>query len=115
MIVSEYTCVYFEDMVAKYVSLIGKPIVFLRSYGWNNCDDCEKVEQSKELYKNFLPLDIYTTLTQCEFCVLEINDVEEAIEFCEDSFPESFDKCAHDEEYIHYKVFNAQGQVVASN
>jgi hypothetical protein len=114
MIVSEYNCVYFEDMMAKYISLLGKPIIFLRSYGWNNCADSEKIEKSKELYKTFLPLDVYTTLTQCEFSVIEIGDVGEAIEFCEDSFPESFEKC-NDEEYIHYKVFNAQGQVVANN
>ena len=114
MIVSEYNCVYFEDMVSKYVSMLGKSIIFIRSYGWNNSDDEQKVQESKEIYKTTLPLDVYTTMDQCEFCVIEIDDVEEAIEFCEDSFPESSDKCEL-EFYIQYEVFNAQGQVVASN
>lgn len=114
MIISEYNSIYFDDMVAKYVNMLGKPIIFIRAYGWNNCKDLQKIEQSKEIYKNSLPLDIYTTMEQCEFSVIEINDLEEAIEFCEDNFPESSDKC-ESEFYVYYKVFNAQGQVVASN
>ena len=114
MIISEYNCVYFEDMVAKYVAMLGKPVIFIRAYGWNNYTDQEKIEQSKELYKGTLPLDVYTTIDQCEFSVIEIDDVEEAIEFCEDSLSESSDKC-EPEFYIQYKVFNSQGQVVASN
>lgn len=114
MIVSNYNCVYFEDMVAKYVSMIGKPVIYIRTYGWNNTDDAEKIELSMETYKTLLPLDLYVTMSQCEFSFIEIDDIEEAIEFCEDSFPESSTKC-DPESYIQYTVFNDQGQVVASN
>jgi hypothetical protein len=114
MIISKYNCIYFDDMVAKYVTMLNKPVIFIRSYGWNNSADEQKIQQSKEIYKNSLPLDVYTTMDQCEFSVIEIDDVEEAIEFCEDSFPESAEKC-DPELYVYYKVFNAQGQVVASN
>jgi hypothetical protein len=114
MIVSEYNCVYFEDMVAKYVTMLGKPVIFIRTYGWNNYTDQEKIQQSKDLYKSTLPLDMYTTMEQCEFSVVEIDDIEEAIEFCEDNFPESSDKC-EPEFYVQYQVFNVLGQVVANN
>ncbi len=114
MIISEYNCVYFEDMVAKYVSFLGKPVIYIRTYGWNNSENLEKINESKEIYKNMLPLDVFTTMEQCEFSVIEIDDVEEAIEFCEDSFPESAQNCEV-EFYVQYEVFNAQGQVVASN
>lgn len=114
MIVSDYNCVYFEDMVAKYVSMLGKPVIYIRSYGWNNTDDVEKIQISMEIYKTLLPLDLYVTMSQCEFSFIEIDDIEEAIEFCEDSFPESSTKC-DPESYIQYTVFNDQGQVVASN
>lgn len=114
MINSEYTCIYFEDMVDKYVSMLGKPVIFIRVHGWYNSDNTEKISQSKEVYKNTLPLDVYTTMEQSEFFVIEIDSVEEAIEFCEESFPESSEKCEK-EFYVKYEVFNSQGQVVASN
>ena len=102
MIVSNYNCVYFEDMVAKYVTMLGKPVIYIRSYGWNNTTDVEKIQTSMEIYKNLLPLDLYVTISQCEFSFVEIENIEEAIEF----EPES---------YIQYTVFNVQGQVVANN
>lgn len=114
MIVSDYNCVYFEDMVAKYVSMLGKPVIYIRSYGWNNTDDAEKIQISMEIYKTTLPLDVYVTMSQCEFSFIEIDDIEEAIDFVEDSFPESSTKC-DPESYIQYIVFNDQGHVVASN
>ena len=111
MIVSNYNCVYFEDMVAKYVTMLGKPVIYIRSYGWNNTTDVEKIQTSMEIYKNLLPLDLYVTISQCEFSFVEIENIEEAIEFCEPLDPE---KC-EPESYIQYTVFNVQGQVVANN
>ena len=114
MIVSNYNCVYFEDMLSKYVSVIAKPLIYIRSYGWNNTNDVEKINASMEIYKNLLPLDLYVTMTQSEFSFIEIDNIEEAIEFCEDSFPESSTAC-DPESYVQYMVYNDKGQVVANN
>lgn len=114
MIISDYICVYFDDLILKYAVMVNKPIIFIRSYGWNNCENQEKIVESKKVYKQSLPLDVYTTMEQSEFSFIEIESVEEALEFCEDNFPESTDKC-EPEFYVHYKVFNGQGHIIASN
>ena len=114
MIVSEYNCIYFEDMVSKYTTMLGKPVIYIRSYGWNNSENVDKINESMDLYRSTLPPDLFTAMYQCEFSFMEIDDAEEAIQFCEDSFPESMEKCEL-EYYLHYSVYNAQGQIVASN
>jgi len=115
MIVSDYNCLYFEDMLGKYARLIEKPIVFVRSVGWNDSYlDAEKVLESKEVYKNLLPTDIYTCISETEFNVIEIDSIEEAIEQFIDIFPENKDVCEK-EFYIYYAIFNVEGQLVISN
>ena len=114
MIISEYNCIYFEDMVSEYVLSLQKPVIFLRIYGWYNSENEEKINESKEIYRQQLPLDVYTAMLEGEFLFIKIDNIDEAMEFCEDNFPESIDKCEK-EFYIQYKVFNTQGQVVGNN
>jgi hypothetical protein len=114
MIISEYNCIYFEDMVSEYVITLQKPVIFFRIYGWYNSKDTEKINESKEIYRQSLPLDIYTAMSEGEFVFVKIDNVDEAMEFCEDNFPESIDKCEK-EFYIQYKVFNTKGQIVGNN
>jgi hypothetical protein len=101
-------------MISKCIKLTGNPVIFFRSFGWNNSTDIEKINESMEVYKAQLPLDIYTLLFESEFSFVEIDDVDEALEFCEDNFPESIDKCEK-EFYIHYTIFNSEGQVITNN
>jgi hypothetical protein len=94
--------------------MIGKPHIYIRTYGWNNSTNVDKINESKEVYKNILPKDMFITLDQCEFSMIEVNDVKEAMEFCEDNFPDSSTEC-EPEFYIHYTIFNAEGQILESN
>lgn len=115
MIVSDYDCLYFEDMLGKYACLVKKPIIFVRTVGWNDPDsNAEKVLESKEIYKNLLPLDIYTCITETEFSVIEIDSIEEAISEICDIFPENKD-LEGKELYIYFAIFNSQGQLILSN
>jgi len=115
MIVSDYNCLYFEDMLGKYARLIEKPIIFVRTVGWNDPDlNEEKVLESKEIYKNLLPLDVYTCISETESSVIEIDNIDEAILQIGDIFPESKDSCEK-ELYIYFAVFNTKGQLVISN
>ena len=115
MIVSDYNCLYFEDMLGKYARLIEKPIIFVRSIGWHNPDsNAEKVLESKEAYKVLLSLDIYTCISETEFSVIEIDDIEEAIEEIGNIFPENKDSC-EEEFYIYFAIFNNEGQLIISN
>jgi hypothetical protein len=68
-----------------------------------------------EFYKGIIPLDIFTSLKNSEFCFVEVNDINEASEFLEYNFPESQESCTTLENYIHYSLYNEQGQIVLSN
>jgi len=115
MIVSDYNCLYFEDMLGKYARLIKTPIIFVRTVGWNDPNsNVEKVLESKEIYKNLLPLDVYTCITETEFSIIEIDDIEEAISEIGGIFPENKDSCER-ELYIYFAIFNAEGQLIISN
>jgi len=115
MIVSDYNCLYFEDMLGKYARLIEKPIIFVRTVGWSDAySNAEKVLESKEVYKNLLPLDVYTCISETEFSVIEIDNIDEAISEVADIFPENKDSCEK-ELYIYFAIFNVEGQLVVSN
>lgn len=102
-------------MLGKYACLIKKPIIFLRTVGWNDpSSDVEKVLEFKEIYKNLLPLDIYTCITETEFSIIEIDNIEEAISEIGDIFPENKDSCEQ-ELYIYFAIFNDEGQLIISN
>lgn len=115
MLVSDYNCLYFEDMLGKYARLIEKPIIFVRTVGWSDPDsNAENVLESKEVYKNLLPLDMYTCISETELSVIEIDNIDEAISEIADVFPENKDSCEK-EFYIYFAIFNVEGQLVVSN
>lgn len=114
MINSDYTCKYFEELIEEYANYTGKCVVYLRSYGWNNSDNIEKINESMEVYKNLLPLDMFTALHQSEFVFVTIEDIQEAINFFDEILPEDQSKCEK-EFYIHYTIYNSLGQVIANN
>lgn len=110
----DYTVLHFANQIEKFANLLGKPVVYLRSYGWNNSTDVEKINQSMDVYKSMLPIDIYNALHDSEFVFLEIDNLEEAIQYCEDTFPKDQSKCEK-EFYIHCSIINELGQTVYSN
>ena len=112
---TNYEAYYFEDLIGKYAISKQKGIVYLRSWGWNNTSDVDAINASMSLYRSRLPLDIYTALTQSEFVFLEVDNVAETMEFCEDMFPASQASTAEKAHYIFYAVYNAQGQKLADN
>lgn len=112
--VQDYNTLYFANFIEKSAELIGKPVIYLRSYGWNNSTNVEKINQSMEVYKAMLPLDIFTALHNSEFVFLIIEDIQEAIQYCEDTFPKSQAECEK-EFYIHCSIINEIGQTIYSN
>lgn len=114
MLNSNYDCLYFEDIIEDYAKNCEKCVVFLRAYGWNNSDDVDRINQSKEIYRSILPLDIFTALTQSEFIFVNIDDIQDAVDFFDDVLPESQSSCDK-EDYIHFTIFNSQGQIIVSN
>lgn len=114
MINAEYECTYFQDMIEEYAKSQQKCVVYLRSYGWNNSTDVDKINESMEVYKQILPLDIFTALTQSEFVFVTLDDIQQAMDFFDDVLPEDQASCEK-EFYIHFSIYNTLGQVVASN
>ena len=114
MINSTYECLYFQDMIEDYARSNETCVVYLRSYGWNNSDNVEKINESMDVYKNILPLDVFTALFQSEFVFVTIENIQEAMAFFDDVLPESQESCEK-EYYIHYTIYNSLGQVVANN
>jgi len=112
--VQDYETLYLANFIEKSVELIGKPVIYLRSYGWNNSTDVEKINQSMDVYKSMLPVDMFDALHQSEFVFLVLEDIEEAIQFCEDTFPKDQASCEK-EFYIHFSIMNELGQTVYSN
>lgn len=112
--VQDYETLNFANFIEKSVELIGKPVIFLRSYGWNNSTDVEKINNSMDVYRSMLPIDMFNALFQSEFVFLIIENIEEAIQFCEDTFPQSQAECEK-EFYIHCSIINETGQTIYSN
>lgn len=67
-----------------------------------------------QAYKNILPSDMYDALHESEFVFLVLENILEAIDFCEDIFPESQASCEK-EFYIHFSIINELGQNIFSN
>lgn len=111
---TNYEILFFEHFIGETAKQLGKPVIYLRSYGWNQSKDVDKINASMELYKDILPIDIFTSLQQSEFVFLFPEDLEQALIFCEDSFPDDQADCEL-EQYIHYSLYNDQGQLIASN
>lgn len=109
-----YETLYFSNFIERCVESLGKPIIYLRSYGWNNSTNIEKINESMQAYKNILPSDMYDALFESEFVFLVLENIAEAIDFCEDIFPESQASCEK-EFYIHFSIINELGQNIFSN
>ena len=112
---SHYDIFYLEDFIGKYAAEVEKPLVYFRATGWNNSTDVDAINASYDVYRDFLPLDMFTVLSNSEFAFMEIEDIEDTLEFLGANFPESQATCAVPENYIFYAVYNAQGQLIANN
>lgn len=112
---TDYDVFYFDNFIERYAATTGKGVIYLRSYGWNNSSDVDAINASMDLYRDLLPLDMFTALQQSEFVFVEVDDLDDTIEFLETTFPESQENCAVPENYIHFSLYNSLGQSVLSN
>lgn len=110
----DYETLYLANFIEKSVALIGKPTVFMRSYGWNNSTNIDKINESMDVYRSMLPEDMFNALHESEFVFLVLEDLEEAIQFFEDTFPKDQASCEK-EYYIHFSIMNELGQTIYSN
>ena len=109
-----YQAFQFSEMISDYAKRIEKPFVFIRASGPHSTNDVEVANKTFDLYRSILPLEIYTILFYNEIFFLSFDDIEQALEFCEDYFPSSQTKCSP-EEYVHYSIYNKEGQLIFSN
>lgn len=111
---SEYTVYFFQNFIEKYAQVTGKAVAYIRTYGWNNGKDIDKINQSMEVYSQILPLDMITVMRNSEFIFVEIENLEEAMQFFEDNFPQDQASC-ETEFYVHFSLYNSLGQLILSN
>lgn len=111
---TNYSVYFFENFIEKYAIATGKAVAYIRTYGWNNGKDIDKINQSIEVYSQNLPPDMITVMKNSEFIFVEIDDIDVAMRFFEDNFPENQQDCDL-EFYVHFSLYNNQGQIVLSN
>lgn len=112
---ANYEIDYLTDFIGDAAQRRESAVIFLRSTGWNRSTDVDAINASMEFYKTILPLDIWTALHQSEFSFIVCDDIEEAMEFCEDAFPSSQTSVTTPENYIFYAVYSPNGQILVSN
>ena len=113
---NNYNTFYLDNFIEKYAAQLGKPVLYLRSTGWNASSDVDAINASYTKYQSILPNDLWTALKNSEFVFSEIDDdVADTMEWLEDNFPSSQASTAIPEDYIFYSLVNAEGQQVASN
>ena len=112
---NNYDVFYFDNFIERYVASNNKSLIYLRSTGWNNSSDVDAINASYDLYRDLLPLDLFTALQNSEFVFVEVHDLVETEEFLTSNFPENQASCARPEDYIHYTLFNAAGQTIMAN
>jgi len=112
---ANYTIDYLQDFIGASAKMQEKSIIFLRSTGWNSSSDVAAVQTSMDLYKTRMELDVWTALSESEYVFIICDDVNEALEYCEDIFPESQAACTKPENYIFYAVYGSNGQLLADN
>jgi len=95
--------------------MLGKPVIYIRTYGWNNSSNVDKINESMEIYKNILPVDIFNTMKNTEFLFIEVDNIVEAEEFLSHNFPESQSNVGFPELYVHFSLCNELGQIILSN
>lgn len=113
-----------ETSIGRYAKALSKPMVFLRAYGWNNSTDTVKINASMDLYKEIIPLDVWTSMHTGEFNVIELDNlsddpttgytIDDVMDFLEEAFPPN-QASVEKEVYVFYAVYNALGQVILSN
>ena len=112
---NDYEVFYFDNFIGKYAAAVGKAVVYFRAYGWNHSSDVDAINASMDLYKEILPIDIWTALSNSEFVFMEVDDIQETIDFLESNLPDSQATTTTPENYIHYSLYNDQGQIILSN
>tara|TARA_B100000035_G_scaffold234050_1_gene202321 strand:- start:997 stop:1344 length:348 start_codon:yes stop_codon:yes gene_type:complete len=113
---NNYNTFYFDNFIERYAAQIGKPVLYLRSTGWNTSSNVDAINASYALYKDILPGDLWTALKNSEHVFCEIDDdVADTMEWCGDNLPASQASTTTPENYIFYSLVNAEGQQLASN
>jgi len=113
---NNYNTFYLDNFIEKYAAQLGKPVLYLRSTGWNSSSDVDAINASYEVYKDILPNDLWTALKNSEHVFCEVDDdVADTMEWLGDNLPSSQASTAIPEDYIFYSLVNAEGQQVASN
>lgn len=110
-----YDVYYFDNFIENYARMKGRPVVMLRSYGWNNSTDVDAINASYAVYESILPGDLWTALKKSEYVFMEVDDMQMTIEFLEANLPKSQAETTTPENYIFYSLCNAQGQIIANN
>ena len=112
---TNYNTAYMHDFICSDAATKEKPIIFIRSWGWNNTTDVSAINASMDLYKSILPLDIWTSMHVSEFTFIEAEDLTLAVDWCDDVFPKSQESTTNQANYVFYAVYNTVGQLVSSN
>jgi hypothetical protein len=112
---TEYQIFHFDNFIENYAKMLGKPVIYIRTYGWNNSSNVDKINESMEIYKNILPVDIFNTMKNTEFLFIEVDNIVEAEEFLSHNFPESQSNVGFPELYVHFSLCNELGQIILSN
>lgn len=112
---NDYEVFYFDNFIGKYAAATGKPVVYFRATGWNNSTNVDAINASYELYEDILPLDLWTALKTSEIVFMEVEDIEDTMNFLDHNLPESQATTSTPENYIFYALYNANGQIIVSN
>ena len=113
---TNYQVYDLETAIGRYAASIKQPVLFLRTTGWSNSNDVDKINASRAIYINTVPTDMYNQLITGEWHVTVLDELSDIQQFLTDTFPESQAQVADDPEmYIYYALFNDQGQVIDSN
>ena len=113
---TNYQVYDLETAIGKYAAKIQQPVLFLRTTGWNNSSDVDKINASKAIYADTVPTDMYNQLVNGEWHVTVLDELSDVEQFLDDTFPTSQAQVASNPEmYIYYALFNDHGQVIDSN
>ena len=115
MINQNYQIFNLQEILGRYAMTAGVPLAFIRVTGWNNSTNVDAINTSIQLYKNILPLDMWTCLNQSEHVFAEVDDITDMLNFLESNLPESQASTSTPENYIFYSLANSSGQIIATN
>ena len=113
---TEFQMYDLESVLGKYAAKVQKPCVFIRTTGWNDSSDVDKINESKAVYQDTVPSDMYTQMINGEWHIMELDELADIETFLTDTFPTSQAQVASTPEmYVFYALYNDQGQIIASN